>query len=159
MPKFKTINAIIVDFDKFVRNAHIDLATALIEDVRTDSRSVSREYGSPVASGRFSASVRGEIGGAGALGRSADQPADPNYVWDLPRTIPLPPIERLRARLKAFRVGQKIQVGNTLDYATDIEAGRSRKTPRGVYRVTTERFKRRMRALAAESAMLRSATL
>lgn len=123
-------------------------ALQLYKDVQTEARSVGGGFGSPVASGRFAASVRLEING---IDTSAE-PADPNYDYPAgsgprelpPRTIRNRPISATAAKLRGFRLGDRIFVSNSVPYARRIEIGRhSWQTPDGVFDPTVRDWLRR----------------
>lgn len=119
-------------------------------DLVQHAKSVSG-FGSPVASGRFAASFRVAINSID----SSSAPADPSYVYPPgsgprslpPRTINNRPISGISAALRAFKLGDKVYVSNSVPYVRKIETGRhSWQTPDGVFEPTIRRLVRMFRA-------------
>lgn len=107
------------------------------------------QWGSPVASGRYVASMRVSLN---ALDTST-APADPSYRYPsreqhggnadaLPkRTVRNPPISAVAATLRGFRLGDTIYVSNAVPYVRRIEiAGHSWQAPGGVFEPTTAKI-------------------
>jgi len=112
------------------------------------------EGGSPVASGRYTASMRVELN---RIDPSAE-PEDEGYDYppaevhkynprNLPRrTIANRPISRIAAKLRGFRLGDTIYISNSVPYVRRIEVGRhSWQTPDGVFEVTVRAVVARFR--------------
>jgi hypothetical protein len=122
---------------------HVEIAIGLFEDMREDARLAGFESGSPVESGRFSASMRVS---ADALDMS-NEFEDPAHVRGTPRSIQLTDVSAFRARMQSYRLGQKIFISNSVPYASALEfEGKSKyKTPRGIMGVTIRRFRSKWR--------------
>jgi hypothetical protein len=133
-------------FRDLMRDLHVDIAVALFDEMRAD---VADEGigGSPVESGRFSASMRLALNSPDM----SSLPTAKGHQRGGARTILLQPVKRFRRKLSDFRVGDKMVVSNSLPYGEDIEfEGWSRtKAPGGVFRVTNKAFIRRWRAIIA----------
>lgn len=110
--------------------------------------------GSPVASGRFTASMRV---GINAIDHSV-APRDPSYRYpsaevhrynadNLPkRTLRGVPASRVASALRAFKLGDTIFISNSLPYGPGIErSGHSWQTREGVFettvRIVAKKFK------------------
>lgn len=114
-------------------------AIALYSDLQTDVKTVNG-YGSPIASGRYVASMRISVNQIDY----SFEPPDPNYVYDRslpPRTIRNRPIAAASARMRTFRIGDRIYISNAVPYARRIEIGRhSWQAPEGVFEPTVRRW-------------------
>jgi hypothetical protein len=127
------------------------MALQLYSDLQTEAKTQGGgRFGSPVASGRLAGSMRM---GINAVDYSAE-PADPDYKYPAgrgarqlpPRTIRNQPIARIAARLRVFRLGDRIYISNSVPYIRRIEIGRhSWQTPDGVFDPTVRDFLRRFR--------------
>lgn len=118
-----------------------------------DDAKAAATYGSPVASGRFAASIRLEIN---AIDHSTE-PADPTYRYPKgkgprplpPRTIHNRPISAIAAKLRSFRLGDTVYISNSVPYVRRIEIGRhSWQTPDGVFGPTVRRIVARFRNIS-----------
>ena len=108
------------------------LVVELYRYTRMDSRLAGNPHGSPVRSGRFSASVRI---GVRVIDKSSAPAVRPYPRRDLPpseRIVPLPPISQAAKAMDSFKLGDTVYVSVTLPYANRIEEGYSPKTPDGV---------------------------
>ena len=132
-----------------IRSAALDLYSNLTTDAKTMS-----EGGTPVASGRYSGSMRLSLNEID----TSVEPADPNYHYPSghgprqlpPRTIPNRPISSIAARLRTFRLGDTIWISNSLPYVRRIELGRhSWQTPEGAFDPTVRGWLVRFANLAA----------
>lgn len=111
-------------FQRNVALAVYDAVAVAIRDV-----SEQKEFGSPKLTGRFVGSHNIAIN---RVDTSVLPPA-PNDERDF---YTRKPPELIEAILKPLKLGDTINISNAVPYATDLEGGTSRKTPRGIYRVT-----------------------
>lgn len=147
------------NFNAGLKRAEVDLtkkATETFRAVGLDAFQSLREHaltegnnggGSPVASGRLTASMRL---GINEIDTTAEA-ADPNYVYERPtpwknRSIRNAAISRIQAKLRTFKLGDKIYISNSVPYIRRIEiGGHSWQTPGGVFvptmRLVVARFK------------------
>lgn len=109
-------------------------------DVQTDVKGGSG-HGSPIASGRFAASMRLSLNQIDA----STAPADEAYVYDRdnlhPRTIANRPISAIAATLRQFKLGDTIWISNSVPYVRKIEVGgHSWQAPDGVFGPTARKI-------------------
>lgn len=123
-------------FTEFVRK----IGQELHRNLTTDSRTVSFEYGSPVWTGRYSASHIVSIASPKYI-QAPEHPQQNTLIW------PNEPSSRVRAVQTAAQVRQiltglqpfqEIFITNSLPYSRVIENGSSAKAPGGVYRPTVD---------------------
>lgn len=121
---------------EYVEGVHEGMTTELTEMLRNDV--LASGVGSPVESGRFSASIRASVGAA----EGADKPRSAGHVIGSGRSIQLDPIESV-INIVRFKIGDTIVIGNSLRYGPKIEfGGHSRfKAPAGVHGPTSARFR------------------
>ena len=113
------------------------VATKAYQFLTTDSRAVGLSYGSPVASGRFASSWRVSVNGIDG----GVTPADPTFKWslDAKRTIPNPAISLASNTIRRARLGDVINITNSLPYSRVLEFGGSAtKAPKGVLQITID---------------------
>lgn len=118
------------------------IAQLLYSELAQDQLSVGGAWGSPVASGRFAGSMRIGIGHVD----TSTAPADPNYRYPHgarsraqipPRTIRNQTAQSVAAKLRGWKLGQEINISNSVPYVRRIEiGGHSWQTPDGVFGVT-----------------------
>jgi hypothetical protein len=115
-------------------------ATQAYSDLQAPALENGGAFGSPVASGRFAASMRLEINQID----HTTEPADPEYRYGKPppaRTLRNRPISQIVAKLRRFRIGDTIYISNSVPYVRKIEIGRhSWQTPEGVFEPTFRRL-------------------
>lgn len=126
---------VVAEATEFFRGVGLELYRSLVQDAKQVAG-----YGSPVASGRFAASMRLSVNG---IDTSVD-PGDPNYRYKIPlppRTRRNVPISRVNAKLRTFKLGDKIYISNSLPYSRRIEiGGHSWQTPFGAFKPTVDRI-------------------
>lgn len=125
---------------RFAEDVVVGLAVEIAGDSRTNAEDVGKEYGSPVLTGLLSASVRANVGSVdGGIAQ------DPKTRSGRKFQIPLRPLRTIVSGLKAFKLGQKIYVSDSVPYMKKIEFKRwsKLKTPNGVFKPTLAHLKRR----------------
>jgi len=111
-------------------------ALRLFIDIQVDTRvgqSDGGQHGSAVRTGRYAASHRLSLN---TIDSSVAPPVEPYPKHDLmpdQRIVPNPPLSDVQAVLRNFKLGDKIIISNSLDYAKALEDGWSKKAPDGVY--------------------------
>lgn len=139
--KTSNLDDIAADFASFAKRVHIELGRDLILDMNATANG-GAGYGEPVLSGQMAASIRGAVGdSADALYHYDDKSFDGIKYRGMERAIPNPSTDFLVTRLKDFQLGDSIHVGNTLDYAEELDNGSSRKAPNGIREPTMNRFR------------------
>lgn len=130
------------------REGIASMALQLFADLRTEARTVGGGFGSPVASGRFAASMRLSINSVD----TSFEPPDPNYEYPSgsgarelpPRTIANTAISAASAALRNYKLGDTIYISNSVPYVRKIELGNhSWQTPDGVFGPTVREFLRK----------------
>ncbi len=123
---------------KFVE-LHKTIATQAYKAVAADSRDVALKYGSPVMSGRYSASHTIAVNGVD----SSTVPPHPDagkldqFSPKSERLIRAKPLSQVAAILRDLKPFDNITIANSLPYSRKIEFGHSRlKAPNGVYEIT-----------------------
>ena len=156
--------AVVAEATETIRTVALDLFHSL----QTRRKDAGGAWGSPVASGRLVSSYRISINSIDA----SSEPADPNYryppagyvadhwvngvrgfkltghMYDEdnlpPRTIRNGPISRVSARLRTFKLGDRIYIANSVPYIRRIEIGsHSWQTPDGVFAPTVREVVRK----------------
>lgn len=135
------------NFDAGTRRIHAEVVAESTEAIRAAALDFYYELqrdakisgtGSPIASGRYVASMRVSVNHID----HSSEPADPKYKYPpgrgprpLPaRTIANRPISRVSAGLRTFRLGDTIYVTNSVPYVRRIERSRhSWQAPDGVF--------------------------
>lgn len=124
---------VVAESTEFFRGFTQELYAELVKDAKDGGPG-----GSPVASGRFAASMRV---GVNEIDTST-APADPEYKYPPgsgprplpPRTIRNVPASQVSAKLRRFKLGDRIYLSNSAPYSRRIETGRwSWQTPDGVF--------------------------
>jgi len=143
---------VVLQATEAIRAMALELAADLVE--RAADR--SEPGGSPVASGRYAASMRVSLDTID----SSTAPEDKNYRYppasvhnhnpnNLPgRTRANVPISRVSALLRTFKLGQTIWFSNSVPYSRRIENARhSWQTPQGVFERTVRHVAGRFREI------------
>lgn len=140
---------IIAEATEAIRSVGQEAYSSLVEAAHE-----SGDGGSPVASGRYAASMRLELN---KLDTSV-APRDPSYRYPSPdvhkynvanlpaRTRRNVPASRIAAKLRTFKLGDTIFISNSVPYSVAVEdRGHSWQTPDGVFertfRALNKRFK------------------
>lgn len=135
-----------------VKRATETIRAVAIDAYQTIQAEADGRSGAPVASGRLTASTRLELN---EIDRSVEPP-DPDYKYpkgsgprDLPpRTIRNRPVAAIVAKLRKFKLGDRIFISNSVPYIRKIETGRhSWQTPDGVFEVSIRAVAARFRNL------------
>lgn len=115
-------------FNKCVRHTLSTVFTLVIPD----SRYAGFAFGSPVRSGQFYNNHFVSIG-TPSRERLYHAPA----YRDNPNPV-LPPLSPSNPVINAFKLGQIAYITNNVEYAAELERGKSSKAPKGIYRVAAE---------------------
>lgn len=130
------------------------MAQEAFAEIVQRSADVGGTHGSPVASGRFAGSWRVELNGIDssaepkALGYKYPPPSIHKYnANNLPkRIVRNVPASRVAAKLRMYKLGDKIFISNSVPYARRIEGGKhSWQTPEGVLEKTLRQVVKRFR--------------
>ncbi len=130
---------------ELVRAVVLDLYSELTKPV------LESDAGSPVASGRYAASIRVAIN---EIDSSVAPLPNPRYRYPAgrgpralpPRVVRNQPVARVAARLRTVRLGDKVFVSNSLPYARVIELnGHSWQAPGGAFTPTVRKVMTRFR--------------
>lgn len=116
-----------------------NIATTLWGYIAVDSAVTQGQFGSPVLTGRFAASHRAALNGID----SSVAPRNPAGSKRPYRFQGFSPIARV---LSSFKLGDRITITNSLDYAKDLEEGASPKAPFGVFGIAVAAVKAKFRS-------------